>query len=172
MFEGEGCYHIAVFFVRGGKVTGRETYKIKHTEDALPTDIATDFLKQFYLEGQAIPREIISEVEILDSLIIEQMLSEKTGKKVKITVPKRGEKREFVAMVKKNAEICAKNDKIRFLRENKNFALSELSKVLGLRFEPKRIEAYDISNISGTDSVGAMVVFEDGKEILCNICIE
>ena len=160
---GEGAYHIAVFFIRGGKVTGRENYKIDHTEDADDTEVATDFLKQFYSEGQSIPREIVSEAEISDCLIIEQMLSEKSGRKVKITVPKRGEKREFVTMVKKNAEIAAQNDKIRFLRENKNFALSEFAKLLGLDSELSRIEAYDISNISGADSVGAMIVFSEGK---------
>lgn len=163
MAEGESCYHMAVFFIRNGKVMGRETYKIDHTEDADKTEIATDFIKQFYSEGQGIPREIISEVPVSDCDIIEQMLGQKTGRRVRITVPQRGEKREFVAMVKKNAEIAAQNDKVRFLRENKNFALSEFAKFLDLDSEPKRIEAYDISNISGADSVGAMVVFEEGK---------
>ncbi len=161
--NGETTTHIAMFFVRDGKVTGSESYKIEDTEEVLESEIIGDFIKQFYAENASIPGEIISELEIPDSEMVEEMLSERRGKKVRITVPKRGEKKEFVAMVKKNAEKSAENDKIRFLRENKNFAVSELAKMLGLENEPKRIESYDISNISGADSVGAMVVFENGK---------
>ncbi len=161
--SGENCSHIAVFFVRDGKVTGSETYKIDDTEGVLLSEVIGDFIKQFYLENINIPREIITEFEFSDMETVEKMLTEKCKKRVMITVPKRGEKREFVAMVKKNAKKAAENDKVRFLRENKNFALEELTKLLGLKEPPKRIEAYDISNISGADSVGAMVVFEDGK---------
>lgn len=160
---GENCSHIAVFFVRDGKVTGSETYKIDDTDGVEIEEVTGDFIKQFYLENVNIPREIISEFEFSDREMVEKMLTEKLKRRVLITVPKRGEKREFIEMVKKNAKSAAENDKLRFLRENKNFALSELAKVLGLKEPPKRIEAYDISNISGVSSVGAMVVFEDGK---------
>lgn len=161
--NGENATHISMFFVRDGKVTGSESYKIEDTEEISESEIIGYFIKQFYSEGASIPAEIVSEIEIPDTEIVAQMLSESRGKKVRITVPKRGEKKEFVAMVKKNAQKAAENDKIRFLRENKNFAVAELAKMLGLEEEPKRIESYDISNISGADSVGAMVVFENGK---------
>lgn len=161
--SGETTRYVAVFFIRGGKVSGRETYKVDNVEYETDSAVMGDFIKQFYSENRSVPREIISEVLTEDIEMLEGMLSEKCGKRVRITVPKRGEKREFVAMVKKNAMQAAENDKIRFLRENKNFALLELQKTLGLEKEPTRIESYDISNISGADSVGAMVVFDNGK---------
>ena len=160
---GENSSHIAVFFVRGGKVTGSETYKIDDTEGITIEEVTGDFIKQFYSDSLNIPREIISEFDFSDREIVEKMLTQKLKRRVVITVPKRGEKKDFIAMVKKNAKKAAENDKERFLRENKNFAISELTKVLGLKEKPKRIEAYDISNISGASSVGVMVVFEDGK---------
>lgn len=161
--SGEKSSHIAVFFVRDGKVTGSETYKIDDTEGIKISEVIGDFIKQFYSENANIPREIISEFEFSDRQIVEKMLTDKAKRRIIITVPKRGEKKDFVAMVKKNAKKAAQNDRERFLRENKNFAVLELKKTLGLKETPKRIEAYDISNISGTSSVGAMVVFEDGK---------
>lgn len=161
--HGETTRYVAVFFIRDGKVSGRETYKINNVEYESDSVVLGDFIKQFYSENNTVVREIISEAEPEDREMLEKMLSEKCGKRVRIIVPKRGEKREFVAMVKKNAEQAAENDKLRFLRENKNFALLELQKALGLPNEPKRIESYDISNISGADSVGVMVVFDDGK---------
>lgn len=154
---------VSVFFMRSGKLSGRETYKLDNAEEESDSVVLSDFIKQFYLENSFVPQEIVSETAIEDKESMEKMLSEQNGKRVKIINPQRGEKREIIAMVKKNAENAAENDKIRFLRENKNFALSELTKALGLEKEPKRIEAYDISNISGADSVGVMTVFDDGK---------
>ncbi len=153
-----------VFFVRRGKVIGRESYKIDNTLNSSDSEILTDFIKQFYQESDFIPEEILAEYEIEDCGAITEWLRGMKKRKVTIITPKRGEKRHMVEMVKKNAEIALGNYKIHVMKEReKNTLLDSMRETLRLEKSPYRIEAYDISNIQGADNVGAMAVFENGK---------
>ena len=153
-----------IFFVRGGKIIGRENFKIDQAGDADAKIIISDFIKQFYLDKSDIPPLILTETEAEDAQTISEWLLAKRGKKVELLTPQRGEKKKLMLMVKKNAEIAAGNWIIAKLKEKeKNTTLSAFSEMIGLKTEAKRIEAYDISNISGADNVSAMVVFENGK---------
>lgn len=163
IFHEEERAHIAVFFVRNSKIVGRETYRMDDVAQTDDSEILGSFINSFYTGDITLPEEIICEYDIEDREIVEQMLSQIRGKKVKITVPQKGEKKNLVLMVKKNARIAYENDKIREIRESRGSILTLTAETLGLKTEPKRIEAYDISNISGADSVGAMVVFENGR---------
>jgi len=156
---------VQVFFVREGKIIGREHYIL---EDNLSTDrpeIISSFIKQFYLGANFIPKEIIVEEEISDQALIEEYLTDLKGNRVKITVPKRGDKLELVEMAKKNAIDMLDKYGDKFLRKHRENmkAIEELQYILGLEDAPNRIEAYDISNISGVGNVGSMVVFEKGE---------
>ncbi len=153
-----------VFFVRNGKMTGRESYKIDNTSSCEPQEIMTDFVKQFYSASTDIPDEILTEYEIDDCDAISGWLRERKGKKVVVASPKRGEKLDLVKMVEKNAVTALANHKIKLLKEKeKSGVLEDMRTALGLQLTPKRIEAYDISNIQGEDNVGGMVVFENGR---------
>lgn len=152
-----------VFFVRSGKIVGRENYRIDDVADLTDGQIMTDFVKQFYSNAGYIPQEILLEVETEDMDLLQDWLSERRGKSVSLQVPKRGEKKQLIEMVKRNAQIAADNFKVEKLKyEQKNSVLARLAECLRLENEPKRIESYDISNISGSDNVGAMVVFRNG----------
>lgn len=156
---------VQVFFIRGGKILGREHFILEDTFQDEKKEILSSFIKQFYIGSAYIPKEIIIEEEIPDLEIISNWLSEKKESKVNIIVPKRGDKVKLVEMVKKNATDMINQYGDKFLkkaREN-NKALEELKEILGLDNIPNRIEAYDISNISGVESVGSMVVFEKGE---------
>lgn len=159
--------HIAfceVFFVRGGKIIGRESYKISNTDNASASEILTDFVKQFYQGAEYIPSEILTETEIEDKEPIEEWLRSMKHRKVTITSPQRGEKHHLMEMVHKNAVTALDNHKIKVLKEReKNTVLESLKEAAGLAETPMRIEAYDISNTQGGDNVGGMVVFENGK---------
>lgn len=153
-----------IFFVRGGKVTGRENFRLGGAQDMPPEEVISEFLKQFYREAAYVPPEILTDTEPADAEIIEQWLSGKRAKHVRVYMPQRGEKRRIIEMVKKNAEIARDN----FLAqkaaaEQKSRVSEELAKAAGLSEIPLWIEAYDISNISGTDNVGSMVVFKNAK---------
>lgn len=153
-----------VFFVRGGKIIGRESYKINNAESSQCTEILTDFVKQFYESVEYIPPEILTEYEIDDRDVIEEWLRMIKKKKVVITAPKRGEKHHLMEMVHKNAQTALDNHKVKILKEKeKNTVLELLKDAAGLEKTPMRIEAFDISNIQGADNVGGMVVFENGK---------
>lgn len=153
-----------VFFIRSGKVVGRENYKIDNTLHSSNEEILTDFVKQFYRESEFVPQEILTEFKIDDCDLIEKWLGTVRKRRVTVTCPQRGEKRRLVEMVKKNADIALGNYKIKVMKEReKNTILDELQKQLALEKRPYRIEAYDISNIQGEDNVGGMVVFENGK---------
>ncbi len=161
---GENIAFCEVFFVRGGKVTGRENYKLDNVRGSEPTEIMTDFVKQFYRESEFIPEEILTEYDIDDAELIAGWLKGMRGRKVTIVSPKRGEKAHLMQMVKKNAEVALDNYRATQLKEReKSAVLENLQKTLGLSKQPKRIEAYDISNIQGSDNVGGMAVFENGK---------
>lgn len=161
--EGDIAF-VEVFFIRGGKVIGREAYKIDNADGFSPEEILEDFAVQFYEGRENIPPEIVLQYNIKDKELLESILRERRKGRFKITVPVRGEKVRLVELVKKNAEIEIDNFKIRKIRANKNRVMEELQKTLNLPKEPVRIECYDISNISGADSVGFMVVFENGKK--------
>lgn len=166
--QGESC--VQIFFIRGGKLIGREHFLIEDTKLSDSKEILSSFIKQFYDEGTVIPREIIMQEEIDEMNIIEQWLSDKRGSRVRIIVPKRGEKQKLIEMVSKNAE-----DTLRLLIEKQKTdeektlgACRELKDILHLDKVPMRIEAFDISNLQGVLNVGSMIVFEKGKSNIKN----
>ncbi len=155
---------IQVFFIRSGKIIGREHFILSDTFEEDKREILSSFIKQFYLGTAYVPKEILIEEEIEDMEAISQWLSEKRGNKVNIRIPRRGEKSQLMEMVKKNAMDMLNQYGDRLLREKEKNekTLMRLQDILGLDEMPNRIEAYDISNISGIYSVGSMVVFENG----------
>ena len=153
---------IQVFFIRDGKVSGREHYFMKNTDDMDRSDIMASFIKQFYDGAPYVPKEIILDVDMEEKDVLMEWLSEKRGNKVSIVVPSRGKKKELVDMVYENALEALKNDVSLKMERHKNDAVSELSNLVGIDYA-ERIEAFDISNIRGTDNVASMVVFVDGK---------
>lgn len=161
--EDKGC--IQIFFIRGGKLIGREHFMITDCDSVSSKEILTEFVKQFYSGTVFVPKDILLQEEIDEINIIESWLESKRGSKVHIRVPRMGEKKELVDMVAENAAIVLKNFSDKLLREKQmsEGAIEELSDILGLDAVPSRIEAFDISNIQGVDPVGSMVVFIDGK---------
>lgn len=155
---------IQIFFFRNGKIIGREHYMIRDYYNDSYEEIFSSFLKQFYIGASYIPKEIIIEEKPMDIEVLEDWLTEKRGNKVSITVPIKGDKKELIRMVKRNAlDMIEKyGDKYKKRAESNKLALEEIKELIGLRERPRRIEAYDISNISGVESVGSMVVFEYG----------
>ncbi|MGI5838077.1 MAG: excinuclease ABC subunit UvrC [bacterium] len=154
-----------VFFIRGGKLLGREHFWLNGTRDAASKEIVEGFIKQYYNNASYIPREVVLQEEVDEIGIIEGWLAGKRGKVVKITVPKRGKKRELLKMVQKNAVLVLEQmeEKRRHDLAMTEGAVLLLQEVLHLPAPPKRIECYDISNIQGTEAVGSMVVFLDGR---------
>jgi len=153
----------SVFFVRNGKTVGRECYRVTQGIDASAEEVTGQFIEQFYDDASTIPDEIISQYLPEGNDELELWLRELKGKKVTLTSPKKGEKLHFIEMAYKNSENARDRFKAEEQRFGKNRVLSELAKTLCLENIPKRIESFDISNISGSDSVGAMVVFYDGR---------
>lgn len=155
---------IQIFFFRKGKIIGREHYMIRDYYNDSYEEIFSSFLKQFYIGASYIPKEIIIEEKPMDIKVLEDWLTEKRGNKVTISVPIKGDKKELIRMVKRNAlDMIEKyGDKYKKRAESNKLALEEIKDLIGLSERPRRIEAYDISNISGVESVGSMVVFEDG----------
>ena len=160
----EAC--VQVFFVRNGKIVGREHFILEGVMDSTRESILGSFVKQFYMEQEYVPKEIIIEDEIEDSFILSEWLSSKKGKKVTIRVPQKGEKKSLIEMVRKNAiEYLEKFSDMNKRKYEKSIgALEELKQILNLDNIPKRIESFDISNIQGVDSIGSMVVFTNGKK--------
>lgn len=161
-FDQEAC--VQIFFIRNGKISGRERFMLDGIKDNDRSEILGSFVKQFYMSQEYVPKELIVEEEIFDQEIIAQMLSSKRGSNVSIKVPKKGEKRALVLMVRKNAdEYLVKFDDLKKKKYQKSLgALDELKAVLDVESDLHRIEAYDISNIQGVDSIGTMVVYTDG----------
>lgn len=155
---------IQIFFFRNGKIIGREHYMIRDYYNDSYEEIFSSFLKQFYIGASYIPKEIIIEEKPMDIEVLEDWLTEKRDNKVSITVPIKGDKKELIRMVKRNAlDMIEKyGDKYKKRAESNKLALEDIKDLIGLRERPRRIEAYDISNISGVESVGSMVVFEEG----------
>lgn len=155
---------VQVFFVRNGKMIGREHFYMTHVSERKPSEIIQEFIKQFYSGTPFIPREILLDDEIEDADIIEQWLSQKRGGKVSIIVPKIGQKEKLVELAAKNAALVLSNDRERIKKKEAQTigAVHEIEEWLNLP-SVVRMEAFDISNISGFMNVGSMVVFENGK---------
>lgn len=155
---------VQVFFVRGGKLIGREHFYMAHVSETPKKQILLDFVKQFYAGTPFVPRELILQEEIEDIQVIEQWLTERKGSRVYIRIPKIGAKEKLVELAAKNAMLVLSQDKERIRREEGRTigAAKEIASLLGLE-EVNRMEAFDISNISGFANVGSMVVFEKGK---------
>ena len=155
---------VQVFFIREGKMIGRDHFYIQVGMAEEKGEIISGFVKQFYAGTPYIPREIMMQYEIGEAEVIESWLSERKGQKVHICVPKKGEKEKLVELAQKNAKMVLDQDKERIRREEGRTigAMKEIAGLLNLP-EISRVEAYDISNISGFQTVGSMVVFEKGK---------
>lgn len=152
---------VQVFFVREGKLSGREHFSMQHAE-AEPTEVILEqFIRQFYGEGRMIPREIFLEQEIREQALTEQWLGMERGGRVRLCVPLRGEKKRMMDLVRTNAQQALADAAA--TRNRTRDLLFEIQTLLGLSSPPRRIESYDISHTSGTDAVGSMVVFCDGK---------
>lgn len=163
--RGEEESYVQVFFIRKGKVVERQQYVLSNNVEEGMGEILSSFVKQFYNNRTFIPKEILIEEELEDKTLIENWLSNKRGSKVLIKTPKIGEKKQLVDMVKKNAILMMEQRKEinKRKKEVKEQLMKELQEKLDLEEPPYRIEAFDISNIQGVESVGSMVVFEEGK---------
>ena len=148
---------IEIFFVRGSKMIGREHYFYQDLKDMDDKEILSGFIKQYYLDNPNIPSKIMIREEIEDKEVVEEWLSTTLGKKVEIKSPKRGEKLRFVEMAEMNSKVTLENKE-----KDKSEILLELKEVLGMDKLPRKIETYDISNISGEYMVAGMCVMMDG----------
>ena len=148
---------VEIFFVRGSKMIGREHYFFPELKDMEDKEILSGFIKQYYLNNPNIPNKIMLQEELDDKTLLEQWLSTETAKKVEIKNPKKGEKLRFVEMAENNAKVTLENKE-----KDKSEILIELKEVLNLEKLPRKIETYDISNISGEFTVAAMCVLKDG----------
>ena len=155
---------VQVFFIRGGKLIGRDHFHVRVGTEQSEDNILNNFVKQFYSGTPFIPREIMLQKKIEDMEILEQWLSEKRGRKVIIKVPQKGMKEKLVELAKKNALLVLSQDKERIKREEGRTigAVKEIEKLLGIS-NLNRMEAFDISNINGFETVGSMIVYEKGK---------
>ncbi|MCI5878784.1 MAG: excinuclease ABC subunit UvrC [Lachnospiraceae bacterium] len=155
---------VQVFFIRGGKLIGREHFYVRVAAEDSEGQVLTTFVKQFYSGTPFLPKEIMLSAEIEDIPVIEEWLSAKRGARVYIRVPQKGMKEKLVELAKKNAELVLSQDRERIKREEGRTigALKEIEKLLDMQ-GLNRIEAYDISNISGFQTVGSMIVYEKGK---------
>lgn len=148
---------IEIFFVRGSKMVGREHYFYTDLKDMEDKEILEGFVKQYYLNNPNIPNKIMLREEIEDKATIEEWLSTILGKKVEIKIPKKGEKLKFVEMAENNAKVTLENKE-----KDKSETLMELKEVLKLENIPRKIETFDISNLSGEYTVAGMCVLQDG----------
>ncbi len=161
--NGDSC--VQIFFIRNGRLIGREYFVLEGTEDENDSTIISQFIKQFYAESSSIPREILLPNELEESLIIQRWLNQaRGGKKVHFRIPQRGIRRDLIKLAAENAV-----DTLRALKaqwevdtHKQSQALAQIQDALNLDTPPNRIECYDISNIQGTAAVGSMVVFEKG----------
>ncbi len=155
---------VQVFFIRGGKLIGRDHFYMRIGTEEHRTQILTTFIKQFYSGTPFIPREIILPQEIDDREILENWLAERRGSKVYIRIPQKGVKEKLVELAQKNARLVLNQDKEKMRREEGRTigAVKEIEKLLDTK-GIVRMEAYDISNINGFETVGSMIVYEKGK---------
>ena len=155
---------VQVFFVREGKMIGRDHFYVKIAADETKSQVLLNFVKQFYAGTPFVPKELVLQYEIEDIPVLEEWLTKKRGKKVRIQVPKKGTKEKLVELAAKNARMVLSQDREKIKREEGRTigAMKEIAHLLELD-SVERVESYDISNISGYDSVGSMVVYEKGK---------
>jgi excinuclease ABC subunit C len=160
-----GSAVVQVFYIRGGKLIGSEPFALQNTEDENDEHMLSSFLTQFYDSAAQVPPNILLAEHVEEPMIIEQWLSQKGGHKVEIKVPRRGEKRKLIEMAEQNARQKLEEIRLQWLNSEQRAVagLSEVRDLIGLPGLPVRIECYDISNTQGTNSVGAMVVFEHGE---------
>lgn len=156
---------VQVFFIREGRMLGREHFYLSGVENETRINIMTNFIKQFYAGTPFIPKELLLSEEIDEPQLIEEWLTQKRGRKVSIHVPKKGEKEKLVELAEKNASMVLIQDSEKIKREEAKTigAVKEIAEILSIA-SLSRIESYDISNISGFQSVASMVVYENGKQ--------
>ncbi|MBV6394295.1 MAG: UvrABC system protein C [Anaerolineales bacterium] len=161
--DGEAC--VQIFFIRGGKLIGREYFILEGTEDTTDNQVMAEFVKQFYTEAAVIPQQVLLPQEIEERIIISQWLrSKRGGEKVELFVPNEGQPRDLVQMAAENATETLQSLKAQWQADahRQEQALSDLQTHLNLPAPPNRIECYDVSHTQGVATVGAMVVFEQG----------
>jgi excinuclease ABC subunit C len=161
--NGDSC--VQIFFIRNGRLIGREYFILEGTEDENDSEIISQFIKQFYAESSSIPKEILLPNELEESLIIQQWLNQKRGgKKVHFKVPQRGKNKDLINLASENAVATLGALKAQWEADThkQSQALAEIQSALNMSSPPNRIECYDISNTQGTAAVGSMVVFEQG----------
>ena len=155
---------VQVFFIRGGRLIGRDHFYLRIAKGEKESEILSSFIKQFYAGTPYIPSQLMLQEEIEDQEVVEEWLTRRRGHKVHLRVPKKGTKEKLVELAQKNAALVLSTDKERLKREEGRTigAVKELEKLLGLK-GIARMEAYDISNTNGFASVGSMIVYEKGK---------
>ncbi len=155
---------VQVFFIRSGKVLGREHFHITLAPQDTGRQVLTSFIKQYYAGSPFVPKELLVQEEIEDEEIISRWLTQKRGGKVTVRRPKKGDKEKLVELAMRNAAIVLEQDKDKLRSEERRTrgAVREITDLIGIDYT-KRIEAFDISNISGFESVGSMIVYEDGR---------
>ena len=161
--NGDSC--VQIFFIRNGRLIGREYFVLEGTEDENDSAIISQFIKQFYAESSSIPQEILLPNELEESLIIQQWLNQaRGGKKVHFKIPKRGTRHDLIKLAAENAIETLRALKAQWEVDThkQSQALAQIQEALNLDTPPNRIECYDISNTQGTAAVGSMVVFEQG----------
>jgi excinuclease ABC subunit C len=161
--EHEAC--VQVFFIRGGKLIGREYFMMENTEESADAEILGEFVKQFYDQAASVPSEVLLPQEVEEAQIIREWLNKLQGNGgVQIKVPVRGQKRDLIRMATENATdtLNALQTQWKADAHKQTEALAQIQEALGLASAPQRIECYDISNTQGTAAVGSMVVFERG----------
>ena len=158
---------VEIFFVRTGKIVGKEHYFLSHTDDTDLSVILSQFIRQYYDDSSFIPHELLLQYDIEDADTIREWLKEKSGHSIKFTIPKIGDKYKLMAMIAANAKKEHKERELKIMRDIsfKNNALSSLQRITNLANPPMLIEAYDISSLSGNHKVGAMVTFFNGKPL-------
>lgn len=164
----QGKSAVQMFFIRNGKLIGQEHFLLDGMEgEEGIADATAEFVKQYYQEATYVPREIVLPAHVDETVIIEQWLRQKKGTKVTLTVPERGEKKQLLDMASANAKLALEQMQATAAAEHDRTlgALMELQDALNLDSPPERIEAFDISTIQGSHSVGGMVVFQDGKPL-------
>ena len=160
----EGDAVVQVFFIRGGRLIGRDHFYLRITDGESPSEILNSFIMQYYAGTPFIPGELMLQAEVEDREVLEEWLTSKRGQKVTIRVPKKGTKEKLVELAQENARLVLFRDRERIKREEGRTigAVKEVAALLGLN-EIIRMEAYDISNTNGFESVGSMVVYERGR---------
>ena len=160
----EGDAVVQVFFIRGGRLIGRDHFYLRITDGESPSEILNSFIMQYYAGTPFIPGELMLQAEVEDREVLEEWLASKRGQKVTIRVPKKGTKEKLVELAQENARLVLFRDRERIKREEGRTigAVKEVAALLGLN-EIVRMEAYDISNTNGFESVGSMVVYERGR---------